>query len=144
MTRVKTTHKFDCTPEELFNIITDYENYPDFLNEMKSCKIIKEEGGRQLVEYTIIAIKTFTYRLWMEENWDEFKVTWTLDSGDIFKSNNGFWSLKNLGSQCEATYAVDAEVKMFVPSRALKTIINVNLPGMMKSYEKRLTEVSYE
>jgi coenzyme Q-binding protein COQ10 len=144
MAEIKTTHKFDCTQEELFHIITDYGNYSDFLNEIKSCEVLKEVGGRQLVEYKISAIKSFTYRLWMEEDWDEFKVSWTFDSGDLFKANNGFWSLKNLGNQCEATYSVDAKVKMFIPGTVLKTLINVNLPAMMKSYEKRLTEVSYE
>jgi len=144
MASVKTTHTFDCTSEELFHIITDVENYPDFLKEMKACIIVKEVGEKKLVEYTVSVIKTITYRLWMEEDWENKKFTWTLDSGDLFRQNNGYWHLKDVAGKCEATYSVDAKMKMLVPGSVAKTLINVNLPGMMKSYEKRLTEVSYE
>lgn len=144
MAGTKTTHTFDCTAEELFYIITDYENYSDFLKEIKECTIIKEVGNRKLVEYKVSVIKSFTYRLWMEEDWGNKKVIWSFDSGDMFRKSDGSWELKDVAGKCEATYQVDAKMKMFVPGSVAKTLISVNLPAMMKAYEKRLTEVTYE
>ena len=59
MADVKHTEYFDCTPEQFFDLLIDYEKYPDFLNEVKSCKIVGEDGDAQLVEYQISVIKTF-------------------------------------------------------------------------------------
>ncbi len=144
MAGTTTTHTFQCTAEELFYIITDYENYPDFLKEIKECRIVKEVGNRKLVEYKVSVIKSFTYKLWMEEDWENYEVKWSFDSGEMFKKSDGYWKLKDVAGKCEATYSVDAKMKMFVPGTVAKTLISVNLPAMMKSYEKRLTEVTYE
>ncbi len=144
MASAKTTHTFNCTAEELFYIIADYENYSDFLQEIKSCEIIKEVGDRKLVEYNVSLMKSFTYRLWMKEDWENKIISWEFESGDLFKQSTGSWTLVEEGDVCKATYEVDAKVKMFVPGTITKMLVNVNLPGMMKAYEKRLTEVSYE
>jgi ribosome-associated toxin RatA of RatAB toxin-antitoxin module len=144
MASAKTTHFFDCTAEELFYIITDYENYPEFLPEVKDCTIVKDLGDRKLVEYQISLIKSFNYRLWMNEDWDTKKVTWEFNSGDLFKQSTGSWILEDVDGRCKATYEVDAKVKMFVPGAITKKLVSVNLPSMMKAYEKRLTEVTYE
>ncbi len=144
MAGTKTTHVFNCTPEELYYIITDYENYSDFLQEIKSCTVLKEEGTRKLVEYKVSVVKNFTYRLWMDEDWENKTIVWELESGDLFKQSKGSWTLTAEGDKTKATYEVEAKMKMFVPSSVTKMLVNVNLPGMMKAYEKRLTEVSYE
>ena len=33
MASAKTSEKFNCTPEEFFKIVSDYEKYPEFLDE---------------------------------------------------------------------------------------------------------------
>ncbi len=144
MAGTTTTHLFDCTPEELFHIITDYENYSDFLQEIKRCEIIKEVGNKKLVEYQVSVIKSFTYRLWMTEDWENYTVSWEFDSGDLFRKSVGSWRLTQEGDKTKATYSVEAKMKMLVPGTITKMLVNVNLPAMMKAYEKRLTEVTYE
>ncbi len=145
MAGASTTEFFSCTPEELYSIITDYERYPEFLSEIKSMKVIEEDGNRKLVEYKISMIKTFTYRLWMTENPDDYSVTWTFDSGDMFRKSDGSWILSEEDEgTTKATYTVDAKVKMLVPGRVTKMLVNVNLPNMMKSYHKRLEQLREE
>jgi len=53
MAGAQTTEVFNCSPEQFFNIVADYENYPEFLQEVKGCKVLKVEGNRKLVEFTV-------------------------------------------------------------------------------------------
>lgn len=85
-------------------------------------------------------IKTFAYRLLITEEQNK-RISWVLDSGDLFKTSTGSWDLSDQGGKTEATYKVDATFKMFVPGPVAKALVNVNLPNMMNAYKKRVTEV---
>ncbi len=139
MAKASKTEIFDCSPAEMFAIVSDYEHYPDFLSEMKGCKVLEVDGNRKLVEYSVSVVKSFTYRLWMVEDRENMKITWSFDSGDMFRRSNGSWEFEDAGDgQCKATYAVDAKVKMFVPGPITKMLVNVNLPNMMNAYKERI------
>lgn len=136
------TEEFNCTPQEFFSIITDFPKYPDFLAEVKKCSVVKEEGGKKLVQFDVALIKTFSYRMWMVEN-PVTKLEWSLESGDIFKTSTGSWVLQPVtdGKKTKATYTVDATFKVFVPGPIAKALVAVNLPNMMQAYHKRVKAV---
>jgi coenzyme Q-binding protein COQ10 len=134
------TEVFNCTPHEFFKIISDYEKYPDFLQEVKDCKILKTEAGKKLVEYKVSVIKSFTYQLWMAEQ-DPSEVSWNFAGGDIFKTQTGSWKLEDQKGKTKAVYSVDATFGVFVPGMIAKTLLSVNLPAMMSSYHKRVKEL---
>jgi len=140
MADAKTTELFNCTPEEFYKIITDYEKYSEFLSEVKDCKVLKVEGNRKLVEYTVNVIKDFKYRLWMSEDPNQ-KVSWVLESGDLFKVSNGYWELAEEADKTRATYYVNAKFNMFVPGPIAKALVSVNLPNMVSSYRKRVKDL---
>ena len=140
MASAQTSQIFNCSPEEFYKIIGDYEKYPEFLNEVKSCQVIREEGNKKLVEYNVSLIKTFTYSLWMTE--DPYKkISWTFASGDIFKSMSGYWELVDEAGSTRATYYLDATFGMFVPGPIAKGLVNANLPNMISAYQKRVKEL---
>ncbi len=140
MAGTQATEVFNCTKEEFFKIISDYEKYPEFLSEVKDCKVVEVQGDRKKVEYTVNVIKNFKYSLWMTENAPD-KVEWQFAEGDLFKLSNGFWHLEDQAGKTKAVYSVDAEFKMFVPGPVAKTLISVNLPNMMSAYHKRVNEI---
>ena len=140
MADAQTTELFDCTPEEFFNLVSDYEKYPEFLTEVSDCHIVETDGNRKLVEYSVSLIKKFKYKLWMVEEAPN-KITWTLDSGDIFKVSNGSWHITDEGGKARASYKVEAKFKGFVPSPIAKGLVSVNLPNMISSYKKRIQDV---
>jgi coenzyme Q-binding protein COQ10 len=137
MAAASTTETFPCSSEKFFEIISDYESYPQFLTEVKGCKVIETKGNKKLVEFQVSVVKTFTYRLWISEEKPK-RISWTLDSGDIFKTSVGSWDLEDSGGKTKATYAVDATFKVFVPGPIAKALINVNLPNMMRAYHERV------
>jgi coenzyme Q-binding protein COQ10 len=137
MAKANTTELFNCTPEQFFSIISDYSKYPEFLSEVKSCKVIKTEGTKKLVEYKVQLIKSFTYTLWMTEDPNN-KIVWEFAGGDIFKTMKGFWTLKEEAGKTRASYEVDATFGIFVPSPVANAAVSVNLPNMISSYHKRI------
>jgi coenzyme Q-binding protein COQ10 len=140
MAGTQTTEVFNCTKDEFFKIIADYEKYPEFLSEVKDCRVVETEGDRKKVEYTVNVIKNFKYNLWMSEKAPE-KIEWDFAGGDLFKASSGSWILEDQAGKTRATYSVDAEFKMFVPGPVAKTLIAVNLPNMMSAYHKRVNEL---
>ncbi len=140
MASAKHTETFNCSVDEFYKIVSDYEKYPEFLQEVKQCKIIKTDGAKKLVEYKISVLKSFTYQLWMTEMAPQ-SIRWTFAGGDIFKTSIGSWTLSDEGGKCVAVYEVEATFTLFVPGAIAKTLLNVNLPAMMSSYHKRIKEV---
>ncbi len=140
MAQAQTTEVFDCTPEQFFKIIQDYEKYPEFLNEVNGCRVIEANGNEKLVEFDVALIKKFSYRLRLKESPNK-KIEWSLDSGDIFKTSNGSWLLEDQGGKTKVHYAVEATFKIFVPGPVAKALVNVNLPQMMNAYKKRVKEL---
>jgi len=141
MSSAETTEVFNCSVEDFWKIITDYDNYSNFLQEVSDCRVVEERDGKKLVEYTVNMIKTFKYRLWMDESEAPHRLSWELESGDLFKVSNGSWVLESEAEKTRATYAVEAKFKVFVPGPVSKALVNVNMPNMMSSYHKRVSEL---
>lgn len=140
MASAQTTEVFNCTVEQFYKIISDYEKYPEFLQEVKGCKVLKTEASKKLVEFTVAVVKNFKYSLWMTEVAPQ-EIKWEFAGGDIFKTSTGFWKLQEEGGKCRATYAVEATFNMFVPGPIAKALVSVNLPNMISSYHKRVAEL---
>lgn len=140
MAGAETTEVFNCSKDQFYSIIADYEKYPQFLQEVRDCKVLKEEQGRKLVEFRVSVIKSFTYNLWMTETAHD-KITWEFASGDLFKALTGSWVLADEAGKTRATYAVEAKFNVFVPGPVAKALVGVNLPGMMSAYHKRVSDL---
>ena len=132
---------FSCSTDDFYKIVTDYEKYPQFLPEISHCQIIKEENSKKLVEYDVQLIKSFTYKLWMKEDAASYRIDWEFAGGSIFKLNQGYWKLEDLSDRCCVTFHIDCQFKVFIPRSITNTLLQINLPNMMKSYHKRVSEL---
>src|SRR6185437_14107302 len=103
MAAASTTETFPCKVDQFFSIVSDYEKYPEFLSEVKGCKVLETKGNKKLVEFQVSVIKTFSYRLWITEEAPK-KVSWTLESGDLFKTSIRSWELEDNGGKTKAKY----------------------------------------
>lgn len=128
---------FEAPIEKVYQAITEYEHYMDFVEGVSNVKVIDQTEGGALVEYHLNFIKTFTYRLKMTHE-HPTKISWELDSGDLFKTNKGYWKLKDLGDgRTEVEYDLELDVKMFAPKALVNKLANNSLPAMLESYHKR-------
>ena len=141
MASVDHVETFNCTPQEMFNLLSDYEKYPEFLSEVKSCKILQDKNGEKLVEYKVSVMKDFMYLNAHRES-APGELSWKFLKGEPFKTMSGSWKLEEApGGKTRATYHIDATFGMLVPSFAVKTVISVNLPKMMQDYHNRVKEL---
>lgn len=140
MATASTTEQFNCSPKEFFKIITDYESYSRFLPEVKSCRVLRQDEGKKLVEFQLSLIRTFTYRLWIKEK-EDAGLSWELESGDIFKTNSGRWEIEENNKGVKVTYFIEATFNLFVPGPIAKALVGVNLPNMMKAHQKRVRDL---
>ena len=140
MASAERTEVFDVAIDKLFKVITDYENYPDFMDGVSSVNLIERKGNKAKVEFHINIIKKFNYTLLLTEEAPN-KLSWTFESGDLFKRSEGAWELKDNGDgSTEVTYRVDIDFKMMVPSMMTKKLVSGNLPSMMKSVAVKAKE----
>ncbi len=137
MASASTSEVFNCSPQEFFKIVTDYAHYPQFLSEVKSCRVLKTEATKKLVEYNVSMIKNFKYNLWMTEE-EPHLVSWEFAGGDIFKTMKGHWKIEDQAGRCKSTYFVEATFGMLVPGMVTKALLDVNLPNMVSAYHKRI------
>jgi coenzyme Q-binding protein COQ10 len=129
---------FEVPIEKVYQVITDYRSYPEFVDGASGVKIISESENGAVVEYNLNLIKKFTYRLQMVHQ-KPHKVSWTFQSGDLFAKNNGHWELTDLGNgRTQAKYRLEIDFKIMVPKMILNGLVNKNLPAMMEQYHKRM------
>lgn len=140
MATANTKEVFNCTVDEFYKIVTDYEKYSEFLPEVKSVKITKNSGSTKEMEYHVSLIKTFKYKLKIEEKKNE-SVRFEFIGGDVFKTMSGSWTFKDKGGKCAIEYNVDATFGMLVPGAMAKTLVSANLPLMIANFKKRVKEV---
>lgn len=135
MAGAKHTTVLDVPLDALWEVITDYENYPDFVEGCESVTITKKEGKNVWADYQVAMFgKKVNYTLKHTES-PKKSLKWTMTEGEFFKSNDGGWDLKEKGDQVEATYTVDVGFPLLVPKSIVNTLTGTQLPKMMKAFE---------
>lgn len=141
MAQAQTTEVFNCTAEEFYKIVSDYEKYPEFLPEVKSVKITKDNGDTKEMEYSVSLVKTFKYKLKATQQAPS-KVEFHFVEGDVFKTMKGSWHIAPEGAdKCKVNYSVEATFGMFVPGPMANTLVSVNLPIMINNFKNRVKKV---
>ena len=140
MASANATETFNCSVEEFFKIVSDYEKYPEFLPEVKSVKIYKTSGDTKEMEYHVSLIKTFKYKLKVIDKKPD-AVAFEFIGGDVFKTMKGSWKLSDNKGKCAVEYRVEATFGMLVPESMAKPLVSANLPLMMANFKKRVKAV---
>ncbi len=99
----------------------------------------RTEPGKARATYKISMMgQEMTYTLDHIENEAAGTVSWTLVDSNFFKKNTGSWKIAEIGpTNVKATYALDVDFKISVPSFILNRLVKGALPTMVKSFEKR-------
>lgn len=131
------TIEIDVSPDALFDVIVDYERYPEFLSDVASCRVVERGEGEAVVEYGLNLVKKVSYSLRMREERPK-RVKWTLEKSRIMKANEGGWELEELpDGRTRATYSVDVTPRGFVPKPIVNALTGRTLPATLAAFKKR-------
>ena len=125
--------------EKFFDVVADFEKYPEFLPEVKKVVINGGQGSIKEVTYTVdIKAKVITYTLKHTADRPN-KLSWTMIKGEMMKGNDGSWNLKPgpRPDTTEATYNIDLRLSALVPGFIEKALAEQSLPGLLANFKSR-------
>jgi ribosome-associated toxin RatA of RatAB toxin-antitoxin module len=124
--------------EKVFDVVTNYERYPDFLPEVKEVRASNRKGSEVDLQYKVdLVVKTIRYTIHVKEERPS-RMSWTFIDGEVMKDNKGGWVLESAGEgKTKATYNVEVTVGPLVPKSILNTLVDSSLPKMLEAFKKR-------
>ncbi len=123
--------------EKVFDTISDYERYPEFLPEVKRIKTSNRRGAEVDVHYEVELVKTIKYTVHLKEERPS-KLSWTFVDGELMKDNRGGWVLDDLGNgTTKATYTVEVTLGALVPKTIVNALVDTSLPKLLENFKKR-------
>ena len=137
MAAASKTVTIDAPVEKVFEVISAYDQYPQFLSEVKELRTSNRQGNKVDVHYKVEVMKTIRYTLRMNEE-PPRKVSWSFVEGDFMKDNQGSWTLEPEGDgKTKATYSIEMKLGALVPGSIVKALVETSLPKMLEAFKKR-------
>ncbi|MCU0696418.1 MAG: SRPBCC family protein [Myxococcaceae bacterium] len=129
---------FNAPLEKCFEVISDYERYPEFLPEVRKIRTSNRKGNEVDVQYEAEVVKVIKYTVHMREE-KPTRVSWTFIDGEFMKDNRGGWVLEDGGNgTTKATYNIEVTVGPLVPKTILNALVDSQLPKLLENFKKRI------
>jgi uncharacterized membrane protein len=131
----------DAPAADVMAVIADFPAYPRWVAAVRTVEVLETgpDGRARRVHFTIeqAAIKD-DYVL--EYTWDDdSQVSWTLVQGQMQKSQEGAYVLRDVGGATEVTYSITIDLAIpmlgLVKRRAEKVILDTALKELKKRVE---------
>jgi ribosome-associated toxin RatA of RatAB toxin-antitoxin module len=132
----------DTPVERFFDLVVDYERYPEFVPSIRACRVLAGDAEKR-VEYELdLGVKRIRYVLkHVEER--PTRVRWSLVSGDMMKVSNGSWQLTAEGARTRAVYSVEIQIArppllpQAIVDRVTDELTRVQLPRTLEAFKAR-------
>jgi len=127
-----------AAPREFcFEVIADFESYPEFLKTISAVTTTKK-AENVIAEFKVFIVKTISYSLDFRMSKPE-RMDWSLVKGDMMEKNSGAWILEVISPQLtKCTYQIDVEFGWLVPKTIVEILTEVQLPEVMSGFQNRV------
>ena len=139
MARSEKVMEINASAERFYEILADFEKYPEFLDEMKGARLVRDRGENAWeVEFDLdLGIKQVKYTLALKGD-PPHELSWTLLDGEMMKANNGGWQIVETGPErIRVTYSLELGLKMWVPGAVLRKLEQTSLDNTLKAFKAR-------
>lgn len=128
--------------ERVYDVIVDYEAYPEFLSTMSGVRVLERDADRAVVEFEVDLIKHIRYTLELVGE-RPIRLDWNLTESRWLRRNTGSWVLADLGAQgVRATYSLDLDFELLVPRGITSRLAGTSLPQTLDAFRKRAEGLS--
>jgi len=129
--------EINAPADAVYDVIVDYEKYPEFLSDMESARVLNRDGDRVRAEFTLNLIKRVQYTLDLVGDRPR-SLRWTLNRAKLFRHNNGSWEIEELGpDRVRATYSIDIGFFVLVPRSISNRLVGSSLPATLEAFKRR-------
>jgi carbon monoxide dehydrogenase subunit G len=139
--RTEGTTEIEGTPQEIIEVIADFESYPEWVDGIRSAEIRELDGrGRgKTVAYEFAAMG-FTASYTLAYEYGEDRVTWTtVEASGALRDLRGEYELEPLDGDTRVTYRLEVDLAVSLPGflkrRADRTAIRTALEGLKRRVE---------
>lgn len=123
--------------EKVFDVVSAYERYPEFLPEVKEVRVSNRKEAECDVHYKVDVMKTIRYTVHIKEERPS-RVSWSFVEGEFMRDNKGGWVLESAGEgKTQATYNVEMALGPLVPKAIVNALVETSLPRMLEAFKKR-------
>lgn len=127
--------EINASPEEVYEVLVDFEAYPGFVPNQTGARVLSREGDVWRVRFELSVVKKLAYTLELRGT-PSLSLRWTLIEGDMMKANEGGWLLLALpDGRTRATYDIAVELKGFIPSSVTNSLVSTTLPANLKAFK---------
>jgi ribosome-associated toxin RatA of RatAB toxin-antitoxin module len=131
-------------PERVWDAITDYDHYKDFM-PLTTVSEVRRREGETVFFYTELGtpLKTIRYEIKLELDKPRWRVAWTLVEGNL-KSNEGSWQLEPYGAgETYAVYTCFVAPGFWLPGYLLNQVTQGTLPQVINAVRRRVGDTKY-
>jgi ribosome-associated toxin RatA of RatAB toxin-antitoxin module len=124
------------TPEEFFDLVWQFERYPEFVTGIAATKVLSRDPKDAHVEFTARLMGVpFRYELAVERL--DSQVVWQRVAG-AFERAEGAWTLvERSGDRCRFRYENAVDPGIPAPGFIVKYVLNTSLPKLLEEFRIR-------
>jgi uncharacterized membrane protein len=123
--------------ERVFDIIVDYEHYPEFLPDMKAVIVESRHEHVAVVRFELELIMRISYTLRLEED-RPHRLSWTLEQAKMMRENVGGWRLSETPEgHTHAVYGLEVSLRGLIPKSVSTRLIGTTLPDTLRRFKER-------
>lgn len=144
---LKHTTDVSASAQSCYDVVTDYEKYPDWMPEFKSARVLKRDGNVWDVEFAFnILLKKIAYSIRVTHTPEELRTHWTFLRGDIIDNTVGGWHFTDKGSgrthiEYEAGVSVGIPLGKAIVNKVADILTGTTVPRLFKNLEKRAQDL---
>lgn len=131
-----------ATPETAFKTVTDFDQYPEFMPNIKAAIAIEKNDDREKYKFTLkVAFWDINYTLLLKSNVKDeiYSLNWEYVDGDI-KDTSGSWEIRQYDKNNEYSlilYKVRTDPGRFIPDWVADRLSTRSIPDMIRAVQKR-------
>lgn len=133
----------EAAPSAVMAVIADFKSYPAWAKGMQEVNVLETgvDGRAEQVRF-VLDVAPIKDEYTLAYDWDDDRqVTWSLVKGNLLRSMDGAYVLRDLGGRTEVTYrlALDLSIPLIgmLKRKGEKVLIDTALRGLKQRVEKQ-------
>lgn len=133
----------EAAPSAVMAVIADFKSYPAWAKGMQEVSVLETgvDGRAEQVRF-VLDVAPIKDEYILAYDWDDDRqVTWSLVKGNLLRSMDGAYVLRDLGGRTEVTYrlALDLSIPLIgmLKRKGEKVLIDTALRGLKQRVEKQ-------